>query len=331
MNRENKSVPHNKPPTSVQKRVIDSAVDISQNPIPLDILFQYSLLCQTVLPYRNPSEDVREWESVNGNAVLNIEAGKIYDPQRLNSIEKGALQHTTMSPVGLPYGPTARLIMINIMTEAIIKKDKIIHLDNSMSAFIKRMGLPVTKYYISQVKEQIKRLAVARITFVYKHPDSEGRFVQINTGIVKGFDLWFPKDANQRTIWASTIRLHDEFYDDLVKHAVPIDERAVKALHNNAMALDIYCWLTQKLCRIPQGQESYVDWVSIHQQFGRNYKRINDFRKDFLKNFNKVLTQYPQARKSYSMVVNAETKNPAGIKLKYAEPPVSRSKQIKDK
>lgn len=325
--------PEKKRLTAIQKRVVDSAVSIAQDPTPFEILFQYSLLCQTVLPYRDPGNDVREWESVNGNAILNLEAGKIYDPHRKDEMDRSASrQHSTsLSPVGLPFGPTARLIMINIMSEAIRTQSKEINLEDSMTAFIGRIGLPVTGYYIRQVKEQIKRLAAARITFVYKHPEQEGRFVQINTGIVKGFDLWFTKDPRQRTIWASTIQLHDEFYADLIRHAVPLDERAIKALHNNAMALDIYCWLTQKLCRIPQGKSVFVGWASLHEQFGRNYKQVKTFRRDFIQNFNKVLTQYPQARKAHALILDHDTQNPAGIAFKRAEPPVSRTKMPKSK
>jgi len=47
--------------------------------LPDDILFQHTVFCQTVLPYRDPGPEVREWKREQGNIKLFIEAGKAYD------------------------------------------------------------------------------------------------------------------------------------------------------------------------------------------------------------------------------------------------------------
>ena len=38
------------------------------------------------------------------------------------------------------------------------------------------------------------------------------------------------------------------------------------------MALDIYCWLAQRLHRIPTGQPQFVSWGAIYDQFGQGYR-----------------------------------------------------------
>ena len=44
---------------------------------------------------------------------------------------------------------------------------------------------------------------------------------QTNTPLVTtGFNLWFPKNDRQRVLWNSTVRLSQEYFDDLKKHAV---------------------------------------------------------------------------------------------------------------
>jgi hypothetical protein len=34
-----------------------------------------------------------------------------------------------------------------------------------------------------------------------------------------------------------------QYFESLTKHAVPLDERAIAALANSPMALDVYAWL----------------------------------------------------------------------------------------
>jgi hypothetical protein len=106
--------------------------------------------------------------------------------------------------------------------------------------------------------------------------------VQVNTQFVSAFDLWFPKQADQRVLWPSTVRLSEEYFQSLGQHAVPLDARAVAALASSSMALDVYVWLAQRLHRVPAGKPQFVDWNSLHEQFGQGYDRIRDFRRRFL-------------------------------------------------
>ena len=64
------------------------------------------------------------------------------------------------------------------------------------------------------------------------------------------------------------------------------------------MALDIYAWLAQRLCRIPSKSDALVPWFSLHEQFGSGYKQIRQFRKVFLDTLKDVLSQYPAAHAS---------------------------------
>jgi hypothetical protein len=43
-------------------------------------------------------------------------------------------------------------------------------------------------------------------------------------------NLWFPKDEHQRVWWSSTAVLSLDYFNILMKHAVPLDERAYFAL-----------------------------------------------------------------------------------------------------
>ena len=73
------------------KRLVDSA-GLMATEDPESILYQHSVFCQTSLPYRNPGDDVRMWERVNGKAHLQILAGSAMHPEKEEFV-----------PVGLPY------------------------------------------------------------------------------------------------------------------------------------------------------------------------------------------------------------------------------------
>lgn len=264
-------------------------------------VFQHSVLCQTFLPTRNLGDDVREWEQKQGNVSLLVQAGKAIN-------QEGHFEN-----VGLPYGTKARLLLAHINSQAIKTQSKIIDVEDSMSAFIKRIGLNIDGYTIKEVKEQLRRLSTARLSLGY----SDGvRGVQYELQIVSAFDLWFPKDERQRILWPSNVQLSEDYFESLLNHAIPLDERALGALANNSMALDIYAWLAQRLHRIPKGDFQFVSWVNLWEQFGQNYSRIRDFKRDFLKNLNTVIKQYPFAK--------LEGVKDKGLNLYHSPPPIEK-------
>jgi hypothetical protein len=66
-----------KPLSRVQTRVLESCPDHQP-----DLCFQHSVLRQIGLPYRDPGDEVRLWKRKQGNAALEIEAGRVPDPAR---------------------------------------------------------------------------------------------------------------------------------------------------------------------------------------------------------------------------------------------------------
>ena len=114
-------------------------------------------------------------------------------------------------------------------------------------------------------------------------------------------------------LWPSVVRLSQEYFDSLASHAVPLDERAIAALANSALALDVYAWLAQRLHRIPKGKPQRLSWPSLHEQFGQGYRHLRQFRAAFLKVLADVHAQYPAARVEV---------DEAGLTLRSSLPPV---------
>ena len=92
---------------------------------------------------------------------------------------------------------------------------------DSLSAFVKRIRGFDGGREIRMFKDQLTRLSNALIRLAMVRGD---RLTQINTHVVTGFDLWFPKDERQRVLWPSTVRLSNEYFESLQKHAVPLNE-----------------------------------------------------------------------------------------------------------
>lgn len=286
----------------VKRKMIDAHVAIT-GAEPEKIAYQHTVLCQTVLPYRNPGDEIRVWDRRQGNVRLRVEAGSALNPAADEFVE-----------LGLPFGPKVRLVLHHLNTEALKNGSPEIEVEDSMTAFVKRIqGRSPTGPEIRAMKEQLSRLSAATLRLAVS---AEDRTLQVNSQIITAFDLWFPKNEKQRVLWPSVVRLGQDYFSSLAKHAVPLDERAVAGLSHSAMALDIYCWLAQRLHRVKGGQ--FIPWGGpngLHAQFGQGYERVRDFRRVFNKAMRDVLLHYPAAR---------VTADKEGLLLANSPPPVQK-------
>jgi hypothetical protein len=284
--------------TSHQRRLIDASTAIRTTP-PDRIDYLHTVHCQCGILYKNPGDHIREWERKQGNASLQIEAGSAIDPAT-GSFKK----------LGLPYGEKPRLVMIHLATEAVRTGSPVVDVEDSMTGFARSLGLETNGQQLRFLKDQLARLAAATVRIGVVE---EGRAVQVQTQFVSAFDLWFPKQSDQRLLWPSTVRLSQEYFQSLGNHAVPLDQRAVAALASSAMALDIYAWLAQRLHRVPVAKPQFIGWKSLYEQFGQGFSRVRDFRRSFLQTLHHVQSAYPSAK------LSADDR---GLTLTHSPPPV---------
>ena len=262
-----------------RKRLLDASEATRSDPD--EVLYQHSILCQTGLPYRNPGDDVRTWERTNGQAGLEVTAGKAWHPELCRFME-----------LGLPYGPKPRLILAHLNAEALRQHSPEIEVGASLTSFVKRLKLDPKGRNITSIKDQLAKLAACSMRFGAAW---DGQAVTVNTQIVTAFNLWFPKEDGQRVLWPSSVKLSAEYFESLTKHAVPLHDRALSALSGSAMALDVYAWLAQRLHRIEWGKRAFVPWPALKAQFGWHYERLIDFRPEFRKAVRDVHSQYRAA------------------------------------
>jgi hypothetical protein len=269
-------------PTPI-RRLIDAHVEIMGEPDPGDLAFLHVVLAQCGLPYRETAASyyVRD----NGRASLVVTPGILFDPQT----RRPAMQ-------GIPYGAKPRLLMIHLCTEAVRRQSATIPVADSMSAFMRELGLAVTggaKGSISRFKDQLNRLAAARLQITLD--TGGGASTENPAPMIRRFDVWFPTDHRQRVLWPSEIVLSSEFFDSLKGHALPLDPRAIRALQHSARALDVYSWLAHRLPRV-RGTNARVSWSAMQGQFGDPDMSRHNFRRKMLGVLRQVLTAYPAAQ-----------------------------------
>jgi hypothetical protein len=271
-----------KPQTLIQKRLIETAGLLGESDGKQGVVFQHTVLCQTSLPYRDPGDDVRRWKRRQGDAVLQIEAGQAMHPEQGDFVD-----------LALPFGPKPRLILAHLNTESLRMDSPEIEIENSLTAFVKRLKLDPKGRNMRTIKDQLARLSASTVRFGLVR---DGGALTVNSQIVSAFDLWFPKDDRQKVLWPSTVRLSLDYFESLKAHAVPLDERALAALSHSAMALDIYAWLAQRLHRIPKPHRQFIPWPVVKEQFGGDYERLRKFREKFLLALRQVHAVYPAAK-----------------------------------
>jgi len=79
-----------------------------------------------------------------------------------------------------------------------------------------------------------------------------------------------------------------------MEHPVPLDMRVVQALKQSPMALDIYMWLTYRMSYLKR--RTLIPLSALSLQFGTEYTRLRDLKRNFKHHFAVVRMFYPQAR-----------------------------------
>lgn len=209
----------------------------------------------------------------------------------------GAYTLTLMAPpkTGLPYGTVPRLLLCWMTTEAVRTRERELTLGESMSAFMRELGLVPTGGRwgsITRLKDQTTRLFASTVSAVYQ----DGQQTRLlNRSIADEATLWWhPKSPDQAGLWQSTVLLSEPFFRELIERPVPVDVRALKALKRSPLALDAYVWLTWRFSYLKQ--PTVVPWAALAAQFGSDYGELRFFKRAFLVELKKVLRAYPDAR-----------------------------------
>jgi hypothetical protein len=230
--------------------------------------FMARAMVQATLPHRKVEGN--EFERKNGNFTLTLQAP---------------------SKVGLPYGTVPRLLLAWVTTEAVKTKSRELELGDSMSAFMGELGMTPTggtSGSITRLKNQTRRLFASTVSATYEDKD---KVADIGYRLADRSLLWWhAKDPDQVGLWKSTVTLSEQFFNEVVDRPVPVDMRAIRALKQSPMALDVYTWLTYRVSYLKR--PTVIPWAALALQFGADYGRLRDFKAALITELKKVLVVY---------------------------------------
>lgn len=284
--------------------LIEAAANIATNPVPVwdNWSYYHAILCQVGFP--RSQVDGTQFMRQSGEAWVNLQAGVLDEG-------KGPVQQP------IPYGVLPRLAMAWISTFAVRNKEREILIGDSASDFLSLMGMDDQGARHKTLRKQMHALAACRVQLGFRGDTYNGQ-------PVKKFSAWAPDGgAKQRALWPGSLVLDQEYFDTLIQHAVPLDNRAMMALKGSALALDVYAWLAHRLHRIEGNKSVMLNWKSLREQFAQEYQgkgSEKDFKREFIPALNKVLLVYPQA--NVTRIEGKKGQKPGGLLLRGSAPPV---------
>jgi len=287
------------PLSSRESQLIIAGAQIVEQPTPDELEFLHATFAQVGLP-RSRVEG-RTFERKTGLASIKIEAGELWDGHN-------------WIPQPLPYGVKPRLINIYVTTYAIKHKTRVIPLGDSKREAMRILQIKGdsggTRGAMTAFDTQMRAFAAMRLKLGIATKTSSRT---IDTKPVRDFQAWFVPQGAQRTLWPGALELEQDYFDSMREFAFPLDPRAIDALDNSALALDLYAYLAHRLCRV--NRQVFLPWHLVREQFGAENDDHKTFKRNFRKALNYVLAVYPDAK---AEVIDG------GLLMKTSQPPIPK-------
>ena len=194
----------------------------------------------------------------------------------------------------LPYGNLPRLILAWICTEAVKTRSRELVLGRSLSKFMRTLGIynsggkPQTR-----LRNQMKRLFGCTVSMIYEDEHGE-QF--ISSLIAERGEFWWSK-PDELSLWESKIELGEKFFNEIIRHPVPLDMNTLTALKRCALGLDLYLWLTYRTFALRDPLR--LSWRQVYRQFGlhpdkaSDKRTVLDFRRKVLRELKKIKLAWP--------------------------------------
>ena len=233
-----------------------------------DLGFMARLMALCSLPRTNPGDRLL-YKRVNGPYRLYMQAG----PENK-----------------LPFGNIPRLLLAWVCTEAVRTQSREIVLGKSLYEFMRKLGMEdrsgSPRGDRTRLRNQMKRLFRCTVSLIYE--DERGD-ASVSSLIARRTEFWWnERKPDERTLWDSKIELGEDFFNEIIRHPVPIDMNTLKALKRCSLGLDLYLWLTYRTFALTRPVR--ITWRQIYRQFGLHPSKASD--KQTVKNFRrKVLRE----------------------------------------
>ncbi len=198
----------------------------------------------------------------------------------------------------LPYGTLPRLLLAWVCTEAARTQSRTLVLGRSLDGFMRKLGIKNRsggpRGDRTRLQNQMQRLFRSSVELA--HETEHG--LQVVAGhIANRMSLWWdPRRPDEPVLWDSTIRLGEDFFNEIIASPVPLDMNVLKAMKRSPLGLDLYLWLTYRLFGLTHPLS--LTWRQLYRQFGSNPTRadtrtVDAFRTDVLRELEKLKDAWP--------------------------------------
>ena len=281
---------------------------VSASEADADLGFMARLMALCSLPRTNPGNQIL-YKRVNG-------------PYKLIMISGGNTK--------LPYGNLPRLLLAWVCTEAVRTQSRVLVLGKSLSEFMRTLGMePVgggATGARTRLRNQMRRLFSAHVRLIHVHEHGE-QFV--SSAIADRGEFWWnERKSDEPVLFDSKIRLGEDFFNEIIRHPVPIDMNTLTALKRCALGLDLYLWLTYRTFSLKRPLR--LTWKQLYCQFGTDPAKsdnkfiVRNFRQNVLRELKKIKLAWPELNYSTApglLILHPSTSviPPATDPLRFAE------------
>ena len=148
---------------------------------------------------------------------------------------------------------------------------------------------------LTRFRNQMKRLFRCSISLNYE--DGHGD-ASVSSFIAERTEFWWnERKPNEPTLWKSKIYLGEAFFNEIIRHPVPLDMNTLKGLKRCALGLDLYLWLTYRTFALTSPVQ--ITWRQVYRQFGADPARaletrtVQKFRLKVLRELKKIKLAWP--------------------------------------
>ena len=199
----------------------------------------------------------------------------------------------------LPFGNLPRLLLAWVCTEAVRTQNRELILGPSLSEFMRKLDIHTQSGgrggVRTRLRNQMDRLFCAYVQLIYE--DEHGKQFASAPIADRGEFWWDPKRPDEPMLWDSKIRLGEDFFNEIIRHPVPLDMNTLKALKRAALGIDLYLWLTYRTFSLKRPLR--LTWRQIYRQFGLHPSKAGDhytvqnFRRKVLRELKKIKLAWP--------------------------------------
>ena len=210
------------------------------------------------------------------------------------------LYMTATGSAKLPYGTLPRLLLAWVCSEAVRTQSRELVLGASLSAFMRTLGIynnsGGTRGMVTRLRHQMDRLFQASVVLRY---ETAGQSVSVGSLVADRTAFWWDeRRPDNPVLWNSTIRLGEEFFNEIIRNPVPLDLHTLTALKRSSLGLDLYLWLVYRTFALKAPLR--LSWPMLYRQFGADPSKVCDaatvhaFRTDCLRELKKIRIAWPE-------------------------------------